>query len=96
MIDIEMTAIDREFINWNAVIARSLVGERISIKKSGIEVLQIIPTKATENKGAENTSVQTNNGWSEEVKALAGSWKDFPSLAEIRSNRGIDVEREAL
>ncbi len=87
-----MTAIDREFINWNAVIARSLVGERVSVKKSGIEVLQIIPTK-----GVEKTLVQNNNSsWSEEIKALAGSWKDFPSLTEIRSNRGVDVEREAL
>ncbi|MBS9780156.1 MAG: hypothetical protein KGV51_05960 [Moraxellaceae bacterium] len=90
MINIDMTSIDREFINWNAVIARSLVGERISVRQAGIEVLQIIPTK---NK---SKSTLDDNGWSEEVKALAGSWADFPSLTEIRSNKGVDVEREIL
>ncbi len=53
--------------------------ERISIKQTGIGVLQIIPTRKT-----------NNETWSKEIKALAGSWADFPSLVEIRSNKGVD------
>ncbi len=33
--------------------------------------------------------------WPEEVRALAGSWKDFPDLSEIRADLGTDV-RECL
>ncbi len=27
-----------------------------------------------------------NNSWNEDVKTLSGSWSDFPTLKEIRSN----------
>lgn len=33
--------------------------------------------------------------WPEEVRALAGSWKDFPDLSELREDLGADV-RECL
>lgn len=33
--------------------------------------------------------------WPEEVRALAGSWKDFPDLSELRADLGTDV-RECL
>jgi antitoxin component of RelBE/YafQ-DinJ toxin-antitoxin module len=34
------------------------------------------------------------NEWSPEVKNIAGSWDDFPTLQEIRANQGQDVRRE--
>ena len=40
--------------------------------------------------------VKHHQGWSPEVKALAGSWADFPSLDEIRDVQGDDIERESL
>lgn len=40
--------------------------------------------------------VRQNQDWSPEVKALAGSWADFPSLDEIRATEGDDAERESL
>ncbi len=40
--------------------------------------------------------VKQHQGWSPEVKALAGSWADFPSLNEIRDAQGDDAERESL
>ena len=27
-----------------------------------------------------------NNSWNEDIKNLSGSWNDFPSIEEIRSN----------
>ncbi|WP_435979977.1 hypothetical protein [Psychrobacter sp. DM4] len=40
--------------------------------------------------------VKQHQGWSPEVKALAGSWADFPSLDEIHDTQGNDAERESL
>ncbi len=40
--------------------------------------------------------IKQHQGWSPEVKALAGSWADFPSLNEIRGNDSNDVMRESL
>lgn len=40
--------------------------------------------------------VKQHQDWSPEVKALAGSWADFPSLDEIRGAQGDDAERESL
>ena len=40
--------------------------------------------------------VKKHQDWSPEVKALAGSWADFPSLDEIRGAQGEDAERESL
>ena len=40
--------------------------------------------------------VKQYQDWSPEVKALAGSWADFPSLDEIRDSQGDDAKRESL
>ena len=37
-----------------------------------------------------------DNEWSEQSRKLAGSWKDFASLEEIRDNQGQDARRETL
>ncbi len=37
-----------------------------------------------------------SNEWHPSVKQLVGSWKNFPSLDEIRETTGEDVEREAF
>lgn len=34
--------------------------------------------------------------WSPDIRKLAGSWSDFPSLEEIRSKNGTDTPRELL
>lgn len=39
---------------------------------------------------------KTANQWPAEVLALAGAWKDFPSLDEIRTGEGQDAPRETL
>lgn len=39
---------------------------------------------------------KVQNEWSSSSRELAGSWGDFPTLEEIRSNQGQDVEREAF
>lgn len=37
-----------------------------------------------------------NNGWSNEVKVLAGSWADFSSAEHLRVSLGNDTGREEL
>jgi predicted transcriptional regulator len=39
---------------------------------------------------------RTRTEWPENVKALAGSWRDFPEAEELRANLGEDAEREPL
>ena len=34
--------------------------------------------------------------WSASVRELVGSWEDFPSAEELRSDDGQDTKREAL
>jgi len=34
--------------------------------------------------------------WPDSVKEMAGSWEDFPDLAQIRSTGGVDVPRESV
>ena len=34
--------------------------------------------------------------WPEEIKNMAGAWKDFPSIEDIRSLHGDNVKRENL
>lgn len=36
------------------------------------------------------------NEWSPDVKAMAGSWTDFPELDTLRKEDAADAEREAL
>ena len=35
----------------------------------------------------QHNQLVANQKWSPEIKAMAGSWSDFPSLEEIRGNR---------
>jgi hypothetical protein len=37
---------------------------------------------------------KVQNEWSSNSRKLAGSWDDFPTLQEIRTNQGNDVQRE--
>ena len=39
---------------------------------------------------------KTSNVWPENVKKLAGAWKDIPLAEEIRDKIGRDTERESL
>ena len=39
---------------------------------------------------------KTANQWPPEVLALAGTWKDFPSLDEIRAGAQPDAPRETF
>ena len=39
---------------------------------------------------------KVNEEWSESVKDLAGAWKDFPTLCEIRDLQKEDSMREVL
>lgn len=34
--------------------------------------------------------------WPAHVASLAGAWKDFPSIEEIRDNPSLDTQREPL
>jgi hypothetical protein len=36
------------------------------------------------------------NKWPANVQEMAGSWKDFPTLEEIRETKQQDVTRDAL
>ena len=36
------------------------------------------------------------NEWPESIVELAGSWSDFPSVDEIRSDIGKDIQRESF
>ena len=39
---------------------------------------------------------KTASEWPESVKRLAGAWKDFPEIDEIRSGMPEDSKREAF
>jgi hypothetical protein len=39
---------------------------------------------------------KTSNDWPENVKKLAGAWKDLPIAEEIRNNMGNDTDREPI
>lgn len=41
-------------------------------------------------------SEKVANEWPQSVVELAGSWQDFPTIEDIRSDKGKDVDREAL
>lgn len=38
----------------------------------------------------------TMMAWRESVRKLAGSWKDFPEIGELRAGQGTDVRRESF
>jgi hypothetical protein len=37
---------------------------------------------------------KTATSWPEDVRQMAGTWKDFPTAEEIRESIGSDVTRE--
>jgi len=37
---------------------------------------------------------KVSDSWPESIKSLAGAWKDFPTLEEIRKNSQPDIPRE--
>jgi len=39
---------------------------------------------------------RTRTQWPENIKAMAGSWQDFPEADTLRVNSGTDIERETL
>ena len=39
---------------------------------------------------------KTTDVWPENIKQLAGAWKDLPTAEEIRKELGQDLERESL
>jgi hypothetical protein len=58
-----------------------------SVRKAGVSKSRWI-ADAVRGKSADE--------WPQEVKDLAGAWKDFPETAEIRSAAGVDSRREPL
>lgn len=45
---------------------------------------------------AELIREKTTSEWPESVRQLAGSWKDFPDVEEIRAGLGEDAPRSSL
>lgn len=45
---------------------------------------------------AELIREKTSNAWPENLKKLAGAWKDLPTAEEIRNETGRDADRELL
>lgn len=41
-------------------------------------------------------SEKVANQWPENVKSLAGAWRDFPTLSQIREHESEDSTREDL
>jgi hypothetical protein len=39
---------------------------------------------------------KVSDEWPESITALAGAWKEFPSIDELRATPGQDVNREKL
>ena len=60
---------------------------RHAAKAAGMSLSRWVATVVTE---------KTADQWSDDVLALAGTWKDFPSLDEIRASGGADAPRELV
>ncbi len=56
-------------------------------KAAGMSLSKWVATVVTEKTAAQ---------WPAEVLALAGTWKDFPSLEVIRAGDGQDATRDKL
>lgn len=39
---------------------------------------------------------KTANVWPDQIRKMAGAWKDMPTAEEIRKNMGTDSEREPV
>ncbi len=57
------------------------------VKESGMSKSKWIADLIREN---------TADVWPENIKQLAGTWKDLPAADEIRKGLGQDLERESL
>ena len=57
------------------------------VEKSGISKSKWI---------AELIREKTTNTWPDNVRKLAGAWRDFPLAEEIRAEMGSDSSRESL
>ncbi|CAB1064872.1 hypothetical protein D1BOALGB6SA_9669 [Olavius sp. associated proteobacterium Delta 1] len=57
------------------------------IKKSGVSKSKWIAALIRE---------KTSHTWPDHIIELAGAWKDFPTIDEIRAGMGKDAKREAL
>ena len=60
---------------------------RRAAKAAGMSLSRWVATVVTE---------KTADQWPDDVLALAGTWKDFPSLEEIRAGGGSDASRELI
>lgn len=60
---------------------------RRAAKAAGMSLSKWVATVVTE---------KTANQWPDEVLALAGAWKDFPSIDEIRAGAVQDALRESF
>ncbi len=60
---------------------------RRAAKAAGMSLSKWVATVVTE---------KTADQWPDDVLALAGTWKDFPSLDEIRAGSVADAAREVI
>ena len=60
---------------------------RRAAKAAGMSLSRWVATVVTE---------KTADQWPDDVLALAGTWKDLPSLEEIRAGGGSDASRELI
>ena len=60
---------------------------RRAAKAAGMSLSRWVATVVTK---------KTADQWPDDVLALAGTWKDFPSLEEIRAGSGSDASREVI
>jgi len=77
------------------------MAQKITIYLDG-DTLELV-TKTTRDSGvsrsrwiAEAIQLRMRAQWPEAVRALSGSWKDFPSAEEIRARQGKDSRRRRL
>ncbi len=60
---------------------------RAAVKASGASQSQWV---------ADAVRSRVRNDWPETVRALAGAWRDFPGIEQIRGSKGTDAVREKL
>lgn len=47
MISIDLQNVQSDYINWQALVNKAMLGEKIAILKAGVEVANIIPSSNT-------------------------------------------------
>jgi len=60
---------------------------KAAVKSSGVSQSQWV---------ADAVRARVRREWPASVRALAGAWPDFPSVAEIRKRYGTDSKRESI